>query len=424
MVRTITEVQVFLASPSDVSDERQIVGDVVAELNRTVAPDLGFLMRLIRWEDMVPAIERRAQQVILDQAELDASDIFIGVLWNRFGSATGEATSGTEEEFNLAHDAWRQHGQPRIMFYFCHRAATLVKKEELEQKLAVLNFKEALSKRGIYKEYNSTEDFESRLRQDLTRQLLNIKENGTVKSDATQQGTAHTHTAAANPVAPPEKMIKMDAGRFFVGPGSTEAVLDYDFYVDDAPVTNQDFLEFMEATGFMVRHPGPETRRVLQYLVSAANERPDHPVTMLTWYDAQAYATWVGKRLPTSLEWERAARGRDGRMYPWGNDFDSLRCNSKESGIGTTTPVYQYPNGRSEDGCFDMSGNVFEWVSDWPERPRFSSAPNSEKVNHGASYNRTANHLVCWHTESDPPDLRMTDVGFRCAWTPRSNNGA
>jgi len=423
MARTITELKVFLASPSDVSDERMIVGEVIAELNRTIAPHLGLLIRLIRWEDMVPAIERRAQQVILNQAELDMSDIFIGVLWNRFGTPTGEAASGTKEEFNLAHDSWTQHQIPRIMLYFCQQPANLVKKDELEQKLAVLNFKESVSKRGIYREYKTPEEFEAGLRQDLTHHLLNIKENGnSLKSTTTSSSGNQEQAGRRLSDTPPDKMVKIAATKFLAGRAAMETTLDYDFYIDEVPVTNRNYIHFLEATGFMVHHPGPEIRRALQYILSAARDRPDHPVTMVTWYDAQAYAMWMGKRLPTSLEWERAARGCDGRQYPWGNDFDHLRCNSHESGIKNTTPVYQYPNGRSPDGCYDMSGNVFEWVTDWADSPRFSSAPNSEKINHGASYNRTAHDLICWYKESDPPDLRMSDVGFRCVWTPPDNN--
>lgn len=426
MARTITEVQVFMASPSDVSAERALVGEIVAELNRTIAPDLGVAMRLIRWEDMIPSIERRAQEVILNQADIDACDILIGILWNRFGTPTGSADSGTEEEFDVAYASWQQHRRPRIMLYFCQRPANLFTKDELEQKLRVLNFRESIEKKGIFREYSTPEQFESIVRQDITRQLLNFRPtpldqrvDGNVHDPKATGQTRESSTASNaghNSNEPPEGMIRIPPGDFIIGRAPTRATLDYEFYIDEVPVTNQDFVNFIEKTGFMRLHPGPEARRVLSGLLLAAKECPDHPVTMVTWYDAQAYATWKGKRLPTALEWERAARGTTGRLYPWGADFDRLKCNSSESGIGHTTPVYQYPKGRSQDGCYDLAGNVFEWTSDWATSPRFSSAPNSEKINRGASYARTADDLICWYTESDPPDLRMSDVGFRCVW--------
>jgi formylglycine-generating enzyme required for sulfatase activity len=97
--------------------------------------------------------------------------------------------------------------------------------------------------------------------------------------------------------------------------------------------------------------------------------RLDHPVVNVTWYDAVAYAIWLSGRttevwrLPTEAQWEKAARGADGRIFPWGGIFDKARCNTKESGIGATTPVGNYPSGASLYGAQDMAGNVWEWTS-------------------------------------------------------------
>ncbi|MGH6857277.1 MAG: formylglycine-generating enzyme family protein [Methylocella sp.] len=208
---------------------------------------------------------------------------------------------------------------------------------------------------------------------------------------------------------PTAKMIRIPAGPFLGGRSNTELMIMKDYYIDDAPVTNAEYAIFMEKAGII------DSSSIS--IVKLANTYPDHPITSVSWFDANAYAEWVGKRLPTSIEWERAARGRSGRIYPWGNDFDASLCNSKETNLGFTTPVYNYPDGRSEDGCFDMAGNVFEWMSEWATEPRFSSAPNSEKLNKGGSFNRPADHLRNWYFESDPPHLKMTDAGFRCAWS-------
>jgi formylglycine-generating enzyme required for sulfatase activity len=425
MAKQITQIQVFLASPSDVWEERKVVGDVIAEINRTIAPDLGFLIRHVNWEDMTPKIDMRAEKVILDQAELDNTDVFVGILWNRFGTPTGHADSGTEEEFNVAYETWKRHQMPCIMFYFCHRPSNLVKKEELEQKLAVLNFKEKIGKLGIFREFATTQELETSLRQDITKHLLYLKKTvgqteGTVTENRLSESSKNyeTNKSFQRGQKAPEGMIRISAGSFLAGPAATKNSIDNDFYIDVVPVTNKDFSQFIQETGFMIGHPFPLVSGVQSHIKAAAKSLPDHPVTMVTWYDAQAYAAWAGKRLPTAMEWERAARGKSGRIFPWGDEFDPFRCNSLESGVGHTTPVRQYGNGRSEDGCFDLAGNVFEWTSDWAITPRFSNAPNSEKINRGASYARNAKNLVCWYTESDPPDLRMSDVGFRCAWTP------
>ncbi len=96
---------------------------------------------------------------------------------------------------------------------------------------------------------------------------------------------------------------------------------------------------------------------------------PDHPVVCVSWNDTVAYCAWLAKltsqpwRLPTEAEWEKAARGTDGRIYPWGDTFDKARCNTSESGIGRTTPVGRYPTGESPYHVQDMAGNVWEWTS-------------------------------------------------------------
>lgn len=119
------------------------------------------------------------------------------------------------------------------------------------------------------------------------------------------------------------------------------------FYIDKYLVTNAKYKEFDE------NYTYPEGRR------------DNHPAVSISWHMARAYAAWLGKRLPTEAEWEKAGRGTDGRYYPWGNEFSVERCNSYEAGILTTTPVTKYDRDdcRSTYGCCDMAGNVWEWTS-------------------------------------------------------------
>jgi iron(II)-dependent oxidoreductase len=131
----------------------------------------------------------------------------------------------------------------------------------------------------------------------------------------------------------------------------------------------------------------------------------------VTWFGADAYAKWADKRLPAEQEWEKAARGTDGRIYPWGNKFDINKSNTYESGIKGTTLVDKYSEGVSPFGCYDMAGNVWEWTDSWYDEKK------GGKVRRGGSWGNTQNNARSAYRTWSYPGSRLLPTGFRCVRT-------
>lgn len=167
----------------------------------------------------------------------------------------------------------------------------------------------------------------------------------------------------------PNEMVLIAAGPFIRGTderladeGPRHSVEVPAFWIDIYEVTNLQYKKFIDATG----RRSPDHFRNRTFPAGKA----DHPVTFVTWDDAAAYCQWAGKRLPTDVEWEKAARGTDGRSFPWGNEFDVRRANTpirwqalKQP--GDTTPVGAFDGGVSVYGLYDVTGNVWEWTDSW-----------------------------------------------------------
>jgi formylglycine-generating enzyme required for sulfatase activity len=138
------------------------------------------------------------------------------------------------------------------------------------------------------------------------------------------------------------------------------------YYMYKHPVTVAQYRMFCEATG-----------RAMP-LAPVWKWQDTHPIVYVTWDDAQAYAAWAGASLPTEAQWEKAARGTDGRIYPWGNEWDASKaqCSKERLGdAGRTAPVGSFPAGASPYGALDMAGNVWEWCADWYGREYYTNAP-------------------------------------------------
>ncbi|GAC1467257.1 MAG: hypothetical protein PVS3B3_25970 [Ktedonobacteraceae bacterium] len=204
-----------------------------------------------------------------------------------------------------------------------------------------------------------------------------------------------------------EKPMRLiPASEFYFGNGEIRELPD--FYIDSWPVTNEEYQRFVLESNI---NPPAQWRKG-----NFLEKKGKHPVTGINWYEAMAYANWAGKRLPTAAEWEKAARGTDGRNYPWGEGFDVQRCNTIESGKKGTTPVSQYQTGISIYGILDMAGNVWEWTSD-EIKPRGMGrqAQETKRVLKGGSWNSPKGSAECAAFTSAWPHEQIENTGFRCA---------
>jgi serine/threonine-protein kinase len=231
----------------------------------------------------------------------------------------------------------------------------------------------------------------------------------------------------------PLNMVAIPAGEFIMGSDSDfenerprRTVYLKAFSVDAFEVTNAEYKKFVDATN----HPIPYVNAFWAEPFNWRNNtfprgKADHPVVLVNWNDAAAYAKWAGKRLPAEAEWEKAARGTDGRVWPWGNVWDINNCNIRESFINMTQPVHLFESGRSTYGCYNLAGNAMEWVNDWYSETYYSHAPQKNppgpssgtfKVVRGGAWDSNINLYVrSGYRHYLRPDERKATVGFRCA---------
>ena len=224
-------------------------------------------------------------------------------------------------------------------------------------------------------------------------------------------------------------MVEIPAGEFAMGLDGVQALEDERplhrvwvdrFSMDLHEVATGQYAEFLAAT----QRPAP-----WQWNSVDLAQHRDRPVIGVDWSDADAYCRWKGRRLPTEAEWEKSARGTDGRLYPWGNwvpnkDIANFALGARFSYSQVLVPVQSYERGKSPYGLYHMAGNVWEWAQDWyavnyyevsPEQNPQGPEQGQFKVLRGGSWSDMPKYLLTYGRFKLPPETRNSYTGFRCA---------
>jgi iron(II)-dependent oxidoreductase len=231
-------------------------------------------------------------------------------------------------------------------------------------------------------------------------------------------------TTASEVPSVPDNMVEIPAGPFIMGSdeGDPEDAPAHEvevaaFEIDIFEVTNTDFYSFVEATGYVTY---AEERGIGSWGEKWGVGQDSHPVVMVNWDDAAAYCEWLGKRLPSEVEWEKAARGEDGRRFTWGDDWDPNLANVKERGLRGTAAVGSFGDSVSPYGVEDMIGNVWEWTADWYQAyPDNTTADpyygEQFKVTRGGGWFDEEPQATTFNRNAgDPGKTASDELGFRC----------
>jgi formylglycine-generating enzyme required for sulfatase activity len=226
-------------------------------------------------------------------------------------------------------------------------------------------------------------------------------------------------------------MLRIPAGEFIRGSDSglpneapQQTIFLDEFYIDQYEVTNRLYEQCVKAARCALPRMGRSVNFAEYY---AKSELGSYPVISVAWEDAKAYCEFVGKRLPSEAEWEKAARGTDGRTYPWGEAEPTVELANFGYNNRDAKPVGSYPAGVSPYGVHDMAGNVREWVADWYQFDYYQNSPTQNplgpsietttKVLRGGGWNENIRDLSTTRRKDYLPDPDTYDLslGFRCA---------
>ena len=254
--------------------------------------------------------------------------------------------------------------------------------------------------------------------------LLMLDVNASAQLDRLRKSKALDTTAVAE-----TPMVEIPAGKFAMGLDGVQALEDErpmhrvwvgSFSMDLHEVTTAQYAAFLAATNRLAPW---------QWNTVDLSQHSDRPVIGVDWSDADAYCRWKGKRLPTEAEWEKSARGTDGRLYPWGNwapnkDLANFALGARFSYSQVLMPVQSYEQGKSPFGLYQMAGNVWEWVQDWYSANYYEVSPEHNpqgpeqgqfKVLRGGSWSDLPKYLLTYGRFKLSPETRNSYTGFRCA---------
>ena len=257
--------------------------------------------------------------------------------------------------------------------------------------------------------------------------ILNLKSKGDIKAEMVLIPAGIFALGTSNEQA--DEIINIFGNwqkAYFLRETPSRKVFLSSFYIDKYPVTNAGYKKFIDETGHPVPHKSSPLARPFNWNRDTKMfpvGKGDHPVVMIDWHEAHAYAEWAGKRLPTEAEWEKAARGTDGRIWPWGNEWMSDCCNHGINGAKGTTPVNTFEKWASPYGVVDLAGNVWEWCDDEFDEKYHSITSNENPrgtgqgkvIRGGCWYDETPELYRCAVRDCVIADAWEIYRGFRCA---------
>ncbi len=231
--------------------------------------------------------------------------------------------------------------------------------------------------------------------------------------------------------------IEIPEGPFLCGDPPRRVALRA-FRIDRHPVTVERYARFVDAGGYKERKwwsragwlwrtgEGVTVPRFWGEAEWASYLVPNHPVVGVSVYEAEAFAAFIGARLPTEAEWEKACRGTDGRLYPWGDTWREGASGERGVGPRSTVPIGTYPEGKSPYGLYDMLGCVWQWCADAADDEASPSddnpfvdpddyADDNDRVTRGGGWNNLRWSISCTSRNAYPPTARFSNLGFRCA---------